>query len=97
MPSVFFFSLFALIFLLVSTILSSNYIWIRSSIDRTCAFNEKSSDQIESDLLDDVPSGNEHYQAGERSLSKLIHPNFHKRRSDSAEKYFHWASKTNRK
>lgn len=89
---VFSFSLFALIFLLVSTLLSSNYIWIRSSIDRTCAFNEKSSYQIESDLLDDVPSGNEHYLTGKRS-----HPKLHERRSDSAEKYFHWASKTNRK
>ena len=51
---------------------------------------------IESDVYDDSSSVNED-DLVKRSLPKLIPPTLADRRSDSAEKYFHWASKTNRK
>ena len=47
--------------------------------------------------LDDPSSLIDELGAMEKSYPAQIHPLFGKRRVDSAEKYFDWASKTNRK
>ncbi len=43
------------------------------------------------------PSLTEENESIESPFSKQIYPILNQRRSDSAEKYFDWASKTNRK
>jgi hypothetical protein len=47
--------------------------------------------------IDDTASLADDYGSFENPYPQQIHPLFGKRRVDSAEKYFDWASKTNRK
>jgi hypothetical protein len=48
-------------------------------------------------LIDDTSSSIDEHDSEEERLPRQIQPFLNKRRLDSAEKYFDWASKTNRK
>jgi hypothetical protein len=48
-------------------------------------------------LIDDTSSSVDEYGSIENPFAAQEHPFLGKRRTDSAEKYFNWAGKTNRK
>ncbi|CAF0763144.1 unnamed protein product [Rotaria sordida] len=51
---------------------------------------------MEHHSIDDISSPMDEYGSIKKTLSEQVYPVFHKRRFDSDERYFDWASKTNR-